>query len=314
MDKKYSIQFVSRLTGINAHTIRAWEKRYKAVNPTRNHSGKRVFTQEEVDRLSLLAELVNLGNSISDIANLKLVELNALYEEYKKKQGSLALEKKDNQQGEPVDTNLTLQNLINGIYNYKLDIISYELDKVKKKLGPRDFALNILSPLLQEVGSLVENKMLNVAQEHSLSAILRFHVGHILYKQYGNQNGSQISVALATPEDELHEFGILIGALLCAYYNIKFYYFGPNLPAKSLTEAACQTKVNIVILGVTQGYAANKNEKLGDYLANIAESLDGDQQVWVGGINRLSSFADQEKLVILPTINKLDQKLASLIK
>ena len=70
MERNYSIQFVSKITGINAHTIRAWEKRYSAVVPNRTDTGKRIYSEDDVDRLKKLHELVKMGNAISDVAKL----------------------------------------------------------------------------------------------------------------------------------------------------------------------------------------------------------------------------------------------------
>ena len=77
----YSIQFVSNVTGINPHTIRAWEKRYGATKPVRDKNGRRLYSDGEIHRLDLLNKLVGYGNNISDIAYMGVEELNEVYEE-----------------------------------------------------------------------------------------------------------------------------------------------------------------------------------------------------------------------------------------
>ena len=209
MERSFSIQFVSKITGINAHTIRAWEKRYAAVVPKRSDNGKRIYSQADVDRLKKLHELVKLGNAISDVAKLDEGELSSMYADYVQTGDDETVEKIPI---ENIDIHLTLQNLILALKSYKLDIISHELEKIKSSVDSREFALSIITPLLAEVGKLVENEMLNVAQEHALSSVLRFHIGQMLYKNVSNQAGASGTVVLATPEGELHEFGILIAA------------------------------------------------------------------------------------------------------
>lgn len=317
-EKLYSIQFVAKITGINAHTIRAWEKRYQAVTPARNESGKRVYTQQDVDRLSKLAELVKLGNTISDIANLEIEKLDSLYKDYVNSRASRGV-RLDQESYDPdtdlkVDINSTLQNLVMALQHYKLDIISHELEKVKKALGPREFALSILSPLLHEVGMLVDNGLFTIAQEHSLSAILKFHVGHTLYKHVATKNKIDLNIAISTPQGELHEFGIMIASLLCAYYNINFYYLGPNMPASSLSEAANQIGAKIIILGVSKVYHLDKQLSLDDYVADLMQGMKEDTRLWIGGVSKLSTFLDQNRVEIIPTLNMLDQKLAQVTK
>lgn len=75
----YSIQFVSNVTGINPHTIRAWEKRYGATNPHRDKNGKRLYSDTQIKRLKVLHTLVNFGNSISDVAKLTRQELSLIH-------------------------------------------------------------------------------------------------------------------------------------------------------------------------------------------------------------------------------------------
>ncbi len=69
-ERMYQIGTVSSLTGIDAHTIRAWERRYDAIKPTRSDTGRRLYTDETVERLQLLKGLVDCSEAISQIAPL----------------------------------------------------------------------------------------------------------------------------------------------------------------------------------------------------------------------------------------------------
>ncbi|MEM7401972.1 MAG: MerR family transcriptional regulator [Pseudomonadota bacterium] len=78
----YKIGAVSRITGIGSETIRAWERRYQAVVPTRTESGDRMFSRNDVKKLILLKSLVDNGNSIGTIARLDFDELKHFAEDY----------------------------------------------------------------------------------------------------------------------------------------------------------------------------------------------------------------------------------------
>ena len=56
----YNIQMVSKLTGISIHTLRAWEKRYQAVVPERDSSGRRTYNDSELEKLKILGKSVHL--------------------------------------------------------------------------------------------------------------------------------------------------------------------------------------------------------------------------------------------------------------
>ncbi|MEM9176111.1 MAG: MerR family transcriptional regulator [Myxococcota bacterium] len=66
----YQIGTVSSLTGVDAHTIRAWERRYGAIKPNRSDTGRRLYDDQTVERLQLLKALVDCNEAIGQIAHL----------------------------------------------------------------------------------------------------------------------------------------------------------------------------------------------------------------------------------------------------
>lgn len=71
----YEISAVARLTGISSHVLRVWERRYGVVEPHRSDSKRRRYTQEDIQRLSLLKTLVDNGHAISSVARLTTAQL-----------------------------------------------------------------------------------------------------------------------------------------------------------------------------------------------------------------------------------------------
>ena len=80
----YGIGAVARLTGVSVHTLRVWERRHNAVTVTRSEGGRRLYTAEDVDRLTLLKRLVDRGETIGRIAQLALSELEARLENFER--------------------------------------------------------------------------------------------------------------------------------------------------------------------------------------------------------------------------------------
>ena len=72
----YRIGAVARLTGISPDTLRIWERRYKVVAPQRTPKGGRLYSQQDVTRLTMIKTLVDSGHAISTVANLPQEELN----------------------------------------------------------------------------------------------------------------------------------------------------------------------------------------------------------------------------------------------
>jgi MerR family transcriptional regulator, light-induced transcriptional regulator len=75
---KHPIRVVSRRTGLSASVLRAWERRYEAVEPERSDGGQRLYSDADIQRLTMLKRLVEGGRSISRIANLPLEDLREL--------------------------------------------------------------------------------------------------------------------------------------------------------------------------------------------------------------------------------------------
>lgn len=71
---------VSR-TGLSAARIRMWEKRYGAVVPQRSETRRRLYTREDLERLSLLRQMTDAGHPISQVASYSLEHLRELVEE-----------------------------------------------------------------------------------------------------------------------------------------------------------------------------------------------------------------------------------------
>src|SRR5689334_7608896 len=80
-DAHQAIKVVARRTGLSAHVIRIWEKRYGAVEPERTETRRRLYSDEQIERLSLLREITQSGHSIGHVAKLPTEKLRQLARE-----------------------------------------------------------------------------------------------------------------------------------------------------------------------------------------------------------------------------------------
>src|SRR5678810_782943 len=77
-DILHPIQIVTRRTGLSADVLRVWEKRYAVVTPVRSSSGRRLYSDADIERLRLLVQATRTGRTIGQVAALPteaLVEL-----------------------------------------------------------------------------------------------------------------------------------------------------------------------------------------------------------------------------------------------
>jgi len=309
LESKYSIQFVSRVSGVGVHSIRAWEKRYQALVPARDANGRRHYSQTDLNRLVMLNSLVEMGNNISDVANLPDEDLKKLYDRFFKTDGlNIAVNSQSKKIKESIDVHTTLQNLVLALSHYKLDIISHELEKIKLSLSAREFALGILTPLLNEVKVQVLTGKISKAQEQALSSIIRFHVGQILYCSFCANKKSDFNLTIVAPEHELNEFAILIPALLCSHYQINFFYLGKNLASEAVIDAVAQIKPNILLVGISEDSKIVHDV----FLENVRSSVSEKIPVWISGRALNVKKLEATGIKVLSTLNSLDSELGRL--
>jgi MerR family transcriptional regulator, light-induced transcriptional regulator len=261
----YPIRAAARLTGISVDTLRAWERRYGAVTPSRNDRG-RLYSQADVARLQTLAELVRRGHAIGTIARLGNDELGRLVE------GS-GTERSGAPDGTASD--LDLDTLTAALDRYDHDAIESAVSRYAVILPPRDLVFAVVLPLLREVGTRWAGGRLRPAQEHLLTSSVRSVLGGLLRTSARPQASPKI--VFATPTGERHEIGLLAAALLASTAGCGVVYLGADLPAAEIRDAALAAGARLVLVSLTTPGAVPRAEIR--MLANLPAPL----ELWVGG-------------------------------
>jgi len=258
---QYPIRAVARLTGLSIDTLRAWERRYAAVEPVRGERG-RIYTDHHIARLKQLANLVERGHAIGSIAGMSddaLLRLSADESTTSAEPGPAA----------------DLTPLLAAIKLYDLDAIESHLARLAVVMSPRDFVMAVAIPVLREVGTQWEAGSVRPAQEHLVSAILRSVLGGLL-RAMPRRTGAPRMV-FATLPGERHEIGLLSAAVLAASAGAHAIYLGPDLPAADLAHACAKSGAKVLVLAATSPHAGNHDELRG------LDKLPNDVKVWVGG-------------------------------
>ena len=275
------VKAVARLSGVSAHTLRAWERRYQAVTPIRTDTGRRIYTTEDVARLRQLGELVDRGFSIGGIANLPKSELATLLESSAARDRGVGKESF----GE-LSPNLILSQLMSALERFDLPTLSQELESARDSHEPRDYILSVIAPLLAEVGMQVMRGMLSIAQEHALSAVIRGQLGSLLEKSNRRSAASgrePAPIAFATASGDQNEFGTLMSAILCATRGVQAHYLGPNLPPDEFARSAKALGVKAIVLGTTPLPPGELKLGYEEYVAQLDRTLPEDCEIWLGG-------------------------------
>ena len=266
---RYPIRAAAKLTGLSLDTLRAWERRYQAVNPERDDRG-RAYSEQNLKRLHLLREVVSHGHAIGQVARLNDHDLALL----------LKPPVQDEQTGvaapEQFGSLEILGSLVGAIKQFDYAGADLELTRLAALLQPRQLIHEVALPLMRLVGKQFCSGKMSIAQEHMTSAILRNLVGTLL-RLYTVRDAPG-KILFATPPGELHEFGILAVAMLAAGGGLGIVYLGANLPAEDIIIAAKRSSSQIVVLGVMAS-----NENVTAAVQKILQGLPERMELWLAG-------------------------------
>lgn len=270
----YNINDLEKLTGIKAHTIRIWEKRYNLLEPKRTDTNIRYYTSEDLKKLLNISILNKNGLKISRIAELKDDEINEKVIEYTTRNS-------DNQD--------QVQALIMAMFNLNLQKFEKLLTVSYINRGFERTYIDIISPFLTKVGFLWQTGTISPVQEHFASHIIRRKMLVAIDGILASYNEKSKKYVLFLPEGEQHEI-----SMLYAYYLLKknsqyVTYLGTSVPFTSIDELNSLHKADYIVTSFTSAYSINKIDEY---------------------INTLSKrFAEQKIITFGPQMEAYNQKL-----
>lgn len=268
----HPIQVVARRTGLSADVIRAWERRYQAVEPQRSTTDRRLYSDEDVARLTLLRRVTQAGRRISDVARLPLPTLQQLVVE----EAAIESVAEPALDSEGDDRHLTacLQAV------QRLDAVALEasLATAARTLSMPRLLTGLVGGLLERVGQRWRLGLLRPCHEHLATTQLRLFLGGLL--STANMADSGPSLLVATPTGQRHELGALMVAVTAAQSGWRPLYLGPDLPSDDIAFAATALDLSAVALSLT--YPAD-DPRLPVALRRLRQQLPTTSVLLVGG-------------------------------
>ena len=230
----FNIKNLENLSGIKAHTLRIWEKRYNLLEPERTDTNIRRYSLESLKKLLNITLLYNHGFKISKIASLNVDEIPKLVR-------SIALKSNSEQ----VSINAFKLAMIN--FDYELFDINFD-----EILQNHDFEycfIQIFMPLMQELGILWQTGDISPSHEHFITNLVKqkIHLQTESLQRNKFSNDDLPIFVLFLPENEIHELGILYLNYLILSKGFRTIFLGQSLQISSLeTLYSYDTKFNFV--------------------------------------------------------------------
>ena len=295
--KRFPIKTVAQKSGLSTHVIRAWEKRYQLIHPSRSETNRRLYSEEDIYRLSLLKKATQSGHSISSISDLDINSLQQLLQDQDEKmRQDFAFEDTGG-----IDADFHFQKCLKAIEDFDSSCLEESLMRASIELSQPMLIKSLIVPLLHTIGDHWEDGTLRVMHEHMATAVLKpfLHNLRISYRPSGNSP----SIIISTPRGQAHELGALIIGLVAVSQGWKVIYLGPNLPAEEIASATITKKSRYVLLSIV--YPAN-DPYLIQELEKLHSLIDKEVKIIIGG-RASNSYSDVISKIGALIINDLDE-------
>lgn len=272
--KVHPIGYVARQTGLSTHVIRAWEKRYRCIQPGRTTTGRRLYSDNDIRHLVLLQQATRCGHRIAQLSELDDKSL----QEVVASSGTNAYHPEDAQGDTPTPGDL-LKACRAAVFELDGQAFEAVLNRAAVILTRPMLFNQVIIPLMDEIGNRWAIGTLKIINEHMASSILRSFLWDMLSTYQPHPTASKIVVA--TPTAQWHELGALISAVTAAEAGWTAYYFGPNLPAEEIAAAASVHRASAVALSII--YGTGEAQMLLE-IKKLRRYLSKDISLIVGGI------------------------------
>src|SRR3954470_12913235 len=262
---------LSKRSGVTPHVLRAWERRYGLLRPTRSSGGLRLYSTEDLERVRLMREHLGQGVAAAEAAAL----VNSA--------GSGAAAA-----GPAFEPAAARRDLGTALESFDESRANALIDGVLAVTTIDVFLRDVLLPYLHELGERWERGEASVAQEHFASNVLR---GRLLGlgRDWGRGIGPRALLACLPGEE--HELGLIAFGLALRSRGWRIAYLGADTPLETLESAAGALEPDVIAVSAV---AADRVETLDEGLRRLART----HTVLVGGVGANGAAAEWGVVVL----------------
>lgn len=295
---EFSIKDLENLSGVKAHTIRIWEKRYNLLAPNRTKTNIRSYDLNNLKRLLNISYLYNDGHKISKIASLSEADIHKI-----------------------INTHANSKDEVFAIKSFKTAMFEFNnvlfTDTYKHLLERHNFThiyQNIFIPLLNDVGMLWQTGTIDPIHESFISELIKQKIIlNIASVQRSFKGGGEQVYALFLPYQEVHDIGLLYANYEITRAGLKSIYLGANIPLKDLKNLL---KIKSDLVFVTYLTVQPKKHTANNFLNDIIDLIGPypDASVWAIGpkTTELKEQQVTEKTLIIKELDDFISKIQSL--
>ena len=287
MSTIHSINHVSLVSGIPKDLLRQWERRYGYPDPDRDDNGDRIYTDNQLEKLVLIRQLVNQGKRPGKLIQMDIPELRSKIQE------PLA-NFRTSELIEILKTGDTVQ-----LYDWLQNrLLSH---------GLRSFVHKVMAPATKAVGAAWAENKLAIHEEHLFTEVVKSLARRHLSEHYNASTGPKIM--LTTVPGEQHSIGLLMVEILLRLGGANVVSFGTEMPFQEIREAAENHKVQVITLSFSASF--NKEDAI-VMLSGLRQIIDPGIRIWVGGGAFASNPAMPAGVELQNSLSAVEQALGKL--
>lgn len=291
---EFTIKDLENFSGIKAHTIRIWEKRYNLFQPNRTDSNIRFYDVDNMLKLLNVSMLYEEGLKISKIAKLNSNEIALKVRQLVFTNGF------ESQAANSFK--IAMLNFDEGLFNKTYTNLLSELTF-------REIFLNVFIPFLNEIGLLWQVKSITPAHEHFITNLIKQKIQINIEKLQMARPGSQnLTYVLYLPDAEIHDLGLLYLHFELCLHGKHSIYLGQSVPVANLKDVQ---KVYHNLCFVTYLTVEPATEEVESYVKNVVENVlqSTDNLFWVMGPKLRDVDISKINYNNVKTFNSLDEVL-----
>jgi len=275
----FSIKDLENLSGIKAHTIRIWEKRYNVLEPMRTETNIRTYDLASLQKLLNITLLHNHGYKISKISKLEVGQISQMVKEII---------------NEKSVKNHAISTFKMAMMNFDQTLFTTTYNELLSEKSFEKVFYDVFIPLMNEIGLLWQSETITPAHEHFISNLIRQKILINTENLQSNQatNTDKIFV-LYLPTNEIHELGLMYLNYQFINNGYKTIYLGESIPTENLKDV---TRYFDNVVFVTYMTVEPDKDKINHYLDNIKKEVltPSNSELWITG--RMVDYIDSKQL------------------
>ena len=256
----HPIGVVEQRTGLPQDVIRVWERRYRAVEPSRGAGGQRMYTDADIERLSLLGAAVRAGRRIGSIATLPTADLAHLVRDDRaaidaRHAADAGRRIATGSSSAALDAQPIIDEALGHVRALDPERLDATLRRAAARIGLAAFMEHVAAPVMRRIGDEWHAGRLTVAQEHAASTVVHDMIAGTMQslRTIGVKDaddGARPRLLVATPAGERHVIGAALFGVAAALAGWDLLYLGADLPAEEIANAAITGGVELVALSI----------------------------------------------------------------